>query len=86
MPLVRFLLRSGPLGAHFLALFMRRVRELVFHAPPEAVEALWRLVRRARGQIVRDVMVVLFVIAVGRDDVVVRWDAVEASDLGAFFR
>jgi len=83
MLLVCFLLRFGPLGAHFLALFVRRVGELVFHAATEFMDAFWMLLCGAGRQIVRDVVVVLFIIAVGGDDIVVRRDAVEALDPGA---
>lgn len=64
---------------------MRRIRDLVFHAAAEAVDTFGSLVGRARGQLVRDFVVVLFVIAVGGDDVVICRDAVEALDLGALF-
>jgi hypothetical protein len=80
MALVGFLLLSRTLGAHLLALFVRRVGDFVFHPPPEAVQA-FGVIGRARRQVVGDVLVVvLFVIAVGGDDVVVCWHAVEALD------
>ena len=85
MPLVGFLLRFCALGTHPLALFVCRVGYLVFHAPPEAVNAFGGLICWAWGKLIRYFVVVLFVIAVGRNNVVVRWNAVEAMYFGALF-